>query len=407
MKILFIGGYYALGEENALLNDCKFGELSIPSNVYQWGVIDGLMDNNVQLSLLSCPFLPAFPTGYKHLFTPQTDFVVKGKKVGEMKQFCDLALIKPIARRRAFTEGISQWIASEKIEKNEKFAIISYSPSGDQIVPMIQLKKKYPNLITCCIITDIFQKTFADTKRMPLLRRIQMFFEIYGLDKALFQIDKFVLLAKGMEELIPEAINKNIIIEGIASKKTFYKKNDEESRIKTLLYTGSLGKHTSIQELVDAFMLTQNENYRLTICGGGCYSDYIEECTKKDNRIEYLGVVPREQSIRLQQSATVLINPRYPSIKDAPYSFPSKTMEYLTSGTPMIGFKLKGIPSEYYDYFFTVQEESIESLSNTIDQVLSLSQRDLNQKASSAYSFIENFKTAKAQMSKLLNFLND
>lgn len=407
MKILFIGGYYPLGAENALLKDCKYGELSIPSNVYQWGVIDGLLSNSVQLSLLSCPFLPAFPVGYKHLFTPQIDFIIDGRNVGVMKRFCDLALVKPISRRRAFIKGIIQWIASEKIEKNERFAILSYSPSGDQIVPMVKLKKKYPNLITCCIITDLFQKTFADTAKMPIFRRLQMCFEIYGLEKALSLIDKFVLLAKGMEELVPETVNKNIIIEGIASEKPFYKKSDEESRIKTLLYTGSLGEHTSVKELIDAFMLTQSENYRLCICGGGIYSDYIEECTKKDKRIEYLGVVPREQSIKLQQNATVLINPRFPSIRDTPYSFPSKTMEYLTSGSPMIGFKLKGIPSEYYDYFYTVQEESIESLSNTIDQVLSLSQIELNRKALSAYCFIENYKIAKAQMSKLLYFLNE
>ena len=49
MKILFIGGYYPLGAENALLKDCKYGELSIPSNVYQWGVIDGSLSTSVKL----------------------------------------------------------------------------------------------------------------------------------------------------------------------------------------------------------------------------------------------------------------------------------------------------------------------------------------------------------------------
>ena len=31
-------------------------------------------------------------------------------------------------------------------------------------------------------------------------------------------------------------------------------------------------------------------------------------------------------------------------------NFPSKNMEYMTSGTPMIGFKLPGMPSSFFDY---------------------------------------------------------
>ena len=68
----------------------------------------------------------------------------------------------------------------------------------------------------------------------------------------------------------------------------------------------------------------------------------------------------------LHKRATALINPRKPNSKITRFSFPSKNMEYLSSGTPMIGYKLDGIPSEYYDYFYTIDDSSEKSLRNTI-----------------------------------------
>ena len=51
------------------------------------------------------------------------------------------------------------------------------------------------------------------------------------------------------------------------------------------------------------------------------------------------------------------------------YSFPSKTMEYLASGTPSIAYKLEGIPSEYYPFIIFPESNDVESLHNSILKV--------------------------------------
>ena len=81
-------------------------------------------------------------------------------------------------------------------------------------------------------------------------------------------------------------------------------------------------------------------------------------------------------------------------------------MEYLTSGTPMIGYKLEGIPNEYYQYFYCVEDLSTEALAQVIDDTMSLPISELKNNAKKAYDFIIENKTSAIQVRKLINFIS-
>ena len=220
-------------------------------------------------------------------------------------------------------------------------------------------------------------------------------------------MNKYVMLAHQMCKFIPEASTNHLILEGIAlddcDKMPIRDFNDSK---KILLYTGSLGIHTSVEYLVKAFHELAESHFSLIICGDGYYRSLVEEFAAKDSRIIYKGNVPRDQAVKLQQEATAVINPRRSDIRDTPYSFPSKTIEYLLSGTPMIGYKLEGIPNEYYEYFYPIPDLSIESLKETIRSVLLMDSELLQIKAQEAYKFIKLNKTAKQQINRLMLYLN-
>ena len=66
--------------------------------------------------------------------------------------------------------------------------------------------------------------------------------------------------------------------------------------------------------------------------------DLIESLLKKlqkDKRIIYWGVVEQKHVFEMQQQATLLVNPRKGHEEYTKYSFPSKTMEYMASGTQL------------------------------------------------------------------------
>ncbi len=76
----------------------------------------------------------------------------------------------------------------------------------------------------------------------------------------------------------------------------------------------------------------------------------------KDKRIMLKGLLKREEVLRLQKSCMVLLNPRPSHHEYTKYIFQSKSLEYMSSGTPVITSRLPGIPKKYYDYVYLIED---------------------------------------------------
>ena len=403
MKVLFISGLYPKGGEEYYSSALKHGNLANPSNVYQWGVVEGLVANNVDLEVCAFPFLPTSLSGNTNFRTREENIVYQNRIIGNAYSYCTIPALKELTIIRKLEKVIKRW--SNSLDKDEKGVILIYSLYGPFLKSSIANAKKNQHIMVCPIVTDLFISSLSVLKKYPLLKKIQGYFEYkmikYGIENA----NTFVLLAKGMEKFVPRSINNHVIVEGIAGSGFPKPTSKKPTNEKILLYTGSLGIHTSVKELVDAFLLTTDISFRLIICGAGPYENYIKEKSQQDKRIIFKGSVSREEAVRLQKSATLLINPRLPSIPDTPYSFPSKTIEYLASGTPMIGYRLEGITEDYYKFFYIPADESVNALTQTINDSFSKSQTELDKRALEAWTFITTQKTAKNQVKKMIDYI--
>ena len=87
------------------------------------------------------------------------------------------------------------------------------------------------------------------------------------------------------------------------------------------------------------------------------------------------------------------------------YSFPSKTLEYMSSGTPVLTSKLSGIPSEYYDYLYVIEDRGKESIKKAIEEVFDKSEEELISTGILAKNYVLNFKNCKTQTKKILDQL--
>lgn len=153
------------------------------------------------------------------------------------------------------------------------------------------------------------------------------------------------------------------------------------------------------------FNLLKNENYSLIICGRGDSEEYVKNMATKDRRIQYLGSIPHDEILQLQRTASLLVNPRTPEGIYTKYSFPSKTMEYLASGTPTLLYELPGIPKEYYHYCYSLNDQSITALAEKVDEVLSLSIEERTKLGEKAQQFILDTKNATIQCTKILELI--
>ena len=404
MRILFVSGLYSEAHIE-MLREYSGGDIQNAANVFQWNVVNGLLQNDAPFEVVSLPFIPSFPIGYKRCFAPSGEIVQNERTIGRVLRFCDLVLWKKVSIQHRLERYLADWI--KRNDSEDRLVVLTYSPYTPFVKALRSVKKRFPNkrIEAVTIVTDLVDD-YKSSSTNNLLRRIQCEIEKRQTHRLYKYIDKFVLLSKYMVEKIPEAQNSYVVVEGLAQLKG-YPKVAKDSSPKSLLYTGLLDYFTGVNDLVAAFQTIKDPDLRLVICGLGVLEEEIKRAAAKDSRIVFKGLVTREQAVLLQQQATLLINPRKPDNQLTRYSFPSKTMEYLTSGTPMLGYKLDGIPEEYYAYYYTIESLGVDALAAKIQEVLQYSPSELDRKAEQAYNFIAQHKTAKTQVRKMMDFMGE
>ena len=124
----------------------------------------------------------------------------------------------------------------------------------------------------------------------------------------------------------------------------------------------------------------------------------------QDPRVAYLGEIPRNKLLAYQKDADLLINPRINAGIFTRYSFPSKNMEYMSSGTPMVGYKLEGIPEEYDNYINYFAEPTAESIASCIVKLYH-NYDAAKARAASAQEYVRNTKNKHIWGQKILQFM--
>lgn len=218
----------------------------------------------------------------------------------------------------------------------------------------------------------------------------------------------YVFLTKQMNDLLCKDHRPFVVIEGqvdvnmVESNNLLENKHDK----RVCLYAGSLHREYGIQLLVEGFLQAEIPNAELHIYGDGNFRDeLIALCSGRD-RIKYFGIVPNDLVVREQLRATVLINPRPSCEEFTKYSFPSKNMEYLVSGTPMIGTALPGMPLEYLEYFFIMKDETVDGMKRILTEVLERTPENLHAVGLRAKDFVLMRKSNIMQTKKIVDMIN-
>ncbi|MBW3569611.1 MAG: glycosyltransferase [Gemmatimonadetes bacterium] len=135
-----------------------------------------------------------------------------------------------------------------------------------------------------------------------------------------------------------------------------------------VMYSGLLNEMNGIPLLLEAFARLQGPEWRLWLYGGGPLAGAVRRAAEKDARIVYhpWEQVPAETVRQRQREACVLVNPRPSSHRANRYSFPSKLLEYLVSGTPVVSTAPPGVPDEYHPHLELLREETPEGLAAAI-----------------------------------------
>ena len=152
-------------------------------------------------------------------------------------------------------------------------------------------------------------------------------------------------------------------------------------------------------------MLIEGESYSLELYGNGEALDRLRAMAEKDPRIHCHGAVPREEALACQREAYILINPRMPDKEFVKYSFPSKTIEYLLSGRPVMMFRLDGVPEEYYEHIITIPSSGRKEMAEAMKKTADLPREELSERGRRGREFVLREKNEKRQGQKLAELL--
>lgn len=399
MNILFLGLLYYPGEEKEVMHNSTIG-LQGAANTFQWNIIHGI-EENFKSKIDICSTIPigTFPQKYKQLLIRNR--VYKTSKVTNATQigFINLPLIKQVCRKIRIKQYISRWLS----ESQDNRTIIIYSVYTPFLQAIKEIKNKYDNIHTCLIIPDL-PLEYGIMQKNNLLE-----YFIHRLNgKYVFKLtnlmDSYVLLTDMMKKPLQIYDKPYVIVEGICSNiNETYIRKDEETKF--LLYTGTLDKVFGINNLIDAFKEIDKLDYELWVCGSGDYQGEIEEISKINPKIKYLGYCTKEQVLDLQRRATILVNPRTNEGEYTKYSFPSKTIEYMASGTPTLMYKLDGIPDEYDKYLIYFKGNSIEEIKESIINVCNKNVQELIEIGNNARDFVLKEKNYLVQTKKIIDMI--
>lgn len=401
MEVLFIGGLFMDDMAQEIIQNTISGSVQYAANKFQKNIIDGLsIIDKIRISVLSAPFVGTYPKEYKKLYFKGGRIDSIGNVKYKSISFFNLWGIRNFFRSIGLQKELNDFIHLDCKDKK----IIVYSPHTPFLEAACFAKSIDKNINICLIVPDLPQYMNLNDKQSALYKILKRV-DIKKFNNLLKYVDSYVLITKQMKDMLDIGDKPYIVLEGIVdgtsySNTSYTRKNE----VKSITYTGTLNRKFGIEKLVNAFSQIENDNIVLNICGMGDSVDFIKKAMEFDKRIIYLGQMTNEEAIDLQLKSTILINPRTNDDNFTKYSFPYKTMEYLSSGRPVIANKLHGIPDDYDDYIYYF-ENDIDSLKWKIIDVLNLSDKVRDEFGQKAKEYVMQNKNAKIAGQRIYKML--
>lgn len=312
--------------------------------------------------------------------------------------FINLPVIKHLSRAVTTYRGIRQAV---KAAGDEPVLLLTYDLHLGACLAIRRAKRAFPKLKTCLFMPDAPAVVLAAstggkvTGRAKLRAAVKM--------KFIRQFDSYAFIAEALKEVVDVTKKPYTVVEGIYNNHQPPLAEPTTDK-KIIFYSGQLNPAYGMENLLEAFLqlYQSHPEYELWLCGSGRLSDKIRQLETQCPGIRYYGYVDGSRVRQLQAEATVLINPRQNTDAFTRFSFPSKTMEYLASGRPVIGYKLDGIPAEYDPYIQYVEDNSLQALQDKLLEICSLPESERNAIGQRSRAFILDNKNPKAMCQRIV-----
>lgn len=398
MKLLYLGGlcsdalFHALLTENPSLSQAAFKyEKQFVRHIGE-GI--GARKQNGDIEIIS--YLPESQTE-----APVNDEEIDGLKYRYVQVLSGFPKGVCQAVRHA-SDLIADWIG--RTEGMPRI-LVTYATNPILMTAAFRQRRRHKDLkiVTICSEVPAYRNyDYTSSLKGFLLKAIYTHFNE--------NMDGYIFFSRYMNEVCNRRNRPWIVVEGLPQIDGIGTEapDADPNGGGSILYAGGLDRGYGIEELLDAMSLLSHRNAKLYLCGNGTLAETVKKYAGHNPNIVYLGVMPNDKVTQLERQVSVCINPRKPDLKLTRFSFPSKTLEYMSNGFSVaLISRLDGIPEEYFRHCFVLDDATPEAIASAIDRILDIPVSERRRFAGSAYDFVKNEKSAESQCRKIGGFLTE
>ena len=389
-KLIFLG--YVVDPDTA----GEYSGISIAGNKMQWNVLQGLVESGkFDVECLTISPLAVFPKE-KRLWQKKEASLLQGGIRQTKIPYCNLPVIKQLSQVNSMYKA-----AVKLLKKNPNAILFAFNLFPQVGIPLRKLKKKFPQARTVCLLADLPIDDKTDRRGFSKFLRNRFDSSTW---KSIANCEKFVVL----NEYVAQAYLQGkpyVVVDGGLAENELRAYEFMPKGKKNILFCGALTEYNGISNLLKAMELIQDKEIILDVYGGGYLENTVAEYAKTHKNVFYHGKISNEEVMQKQREAWLLINPRKVDDLIAKVTFPSKTFEYMLSGTPILTTRLNGYGAEYNDKMFFTETDSAEDIAKSIDEISQKSESELREITKRAHTFICEQRIWGTQAKKIINFI--
>ena len=177
-----------------------------------------------------------------------------------------------------------------------------------------------------------------------------------------------------------------------------------KSKKTIFVFAGTINSENGAGLLVE--VLNKNKRFNLEIHFYGDGEDVltIQDLEKVDSRVKYFGRISDDVLQKKLIEADYLINLRDPFGISVNYSFPSKLIKFMATGTPVISNNFPGLDDCYINHIHLISEYNVQAISEKIGYLL---MKNLDRSIGAAAKEIVNKENDWNKISEeLIGFMN-
>lgn len=355
-------------------------------HLWQRGLLGGLREAGVELDLvLGFPPFPAYPEGPLLVRPPSAPQSIPGLPPVALRGYLNLPLLKVLLIGARVAVALRRW-ARENVHRTRVALLYNLSvPPAWLLAPIASSLGVH----LAASLNDMWLPGTLALAPAGFERGIEFRLRRYALRHLSAAIVVSDAIATDFVPGIPHVrVEGGVFPEQLRAGVTAR----DELRPFTVGLAGTLEPYNGVREFLDAAEALAGAGMRFRIAGHGSLAAEVTRRAAACEAIDYVGALELRRMGEFYGSCDLLVNWRATRSLDLRYVFPSKILELLASGVPVLSTRMGGTLSGFGGHMWLSEDESADALVAGVRRAAEVGREQLRAMGEEAAAFMaKNF----------------